>query len=291
MTKAFSLLAVPALAAAACLTLAAPAAAQTLPTPKAMDLSGTRALAMGDAFRAVATSNEAIYFNLAGMAQNRRYEVDLQYGFNNGRDFDVYNGSIVDGTARLATGLAYTRLVGDGGEGELDGHLVHLGFGLAVGEMVALGFGFKYLNFADPEDTNAITGDLGLLIRPSPWITLGAALYNFIDVHSPEAPRSAGVGLALGHDTAFRLAGDAVFDFSRDDTTISYHAGGEYLFDGSFPLRAGFKRLSDENRNYVTAGAGFVSQRIGLDVAWVQSITKSESSDRLFSFTLKFFLT
>lgn len=275
----------------AALALAAPAAAKALPTPQAQDLSGPRAQAMGDAFRAVSTSNEAIFFNLGGMAQTRRYEVDLQYGFNNGRDLDVYNASIVDGTSGVATGLAYSRLTGEGDPGSLDGHLVHLGFGLPVGQMVGLGFGLKYLNFDDPERTNAITGDLGLFLKPMPWLSFGGALYNVIDVHSPEAPRRAGVGAAIGSDHSFRVAGDAVFDLSGDDTSVSYHLGGEYLLAGSFPLRAGFKRLSDENRNYVSAGAGFVSQNVGLDFAWVQGLRKGESSDRLFSFALKFFLS
>lgn len=276
---------------ASALMLAAPLAAHALPTPQAQDLSGPRALAMGDAFRAVATSNEAIFFNLGGMAQTRRYEVDLQYGFNNGRDLDVYNASIVDGTSGMATGLAYSRLTGEGDSSTLDGHVVHLGFGLPVGQMVGLGFGFKYLNFDDPESTNAITGDLGLLIKPSPWLAFGGALYNVIDVHSPEAPRRAGVGAAVGSDHSFRVAGDAVFDLSGDDTDISYHLGGEYLLAGSFPLRAGFKRLTGENRNYASAGLGFVSHNVGLDFTWVQGLRQGESSDRLFAFTLKFFLS
>lgn len=275
----------------AALLLAAPVAAQALPAPQAQDLSGPRALSMGDAFRAVSTSNEAIYFNLGGMAQTRRYEVDLQYGFNNGTDLDVYNASIVDGTSGVATGLAYSRLTGEGDVTSLDGHVVHLGFGLPVGQMVGLGFGLKYLNFDDPERTNAITGDLGLFIKPSQWLSFGGALYNVIDVHSPEAPRRAGLGASVGSDLSFRLAADAVFDLSGDDTVESWHLGGEYLLAGSFPLRAGFKRLSDGNRNYASAGVGFVASNIGLDFAWVQGLNGGESSDRLFSFALKFFLS
>lgn len=280
-------------AAAAALVLLAPGAvlARELPTPNAQQvLSGSRALGMGNAFRAVATTNEALYFNLAGLSQTSRYELDLQYGFDNGRDLQAYNGSIVDATTQVATGLAYTRLLSDGTGGEQSGGVVNLGFGIPIGEAVSIGIGAKYLGFSKPEDTNAITGDAGLLIRPTGWLSIGAAYYNFVNVFSREAPRSAGVGVAFGDDTWFRLAGDAAFDFSGEGTDVSYHAGGEYLLGGAFPVRAGFQRFADQDRNYVTAGLGFVSPRIGLDAAYLQNLEADESGDRLFSFTLKVFL-
>ncbi len=264
-----------------------PAAAAAQVPPNAQDLSSTRALAMGDAFRAVASSNEAIYFNLAGMALAPRYELDLAYGFNNGTDLDLYNGSIVDAkSTTLATGLAYSRLVADG----LDGHVANLGFALPIGNRAAVGFGLKYLNFSSPEDTNAITGDVGLLLKPIDLLSVGLAAYNLIDVSSVEAPRRAAIGVALGSDTTFRLASDVTFDFTGDETGLTYHAGGEYLLVGAFPLRAGFKRLAETDRNYVSGGIGFIAPEAGLEVAYVQNIGEGQGEDRTFSFTLKFFL-
>lgn len=271
-------------------SLAKPAV-QSLPAPTAQDLSGTRAMAMGDAFRAVASSNEAIYFNLAGMAQAPKYELDLAYAFGSGNDLSRFNGSIVDAkTTTFATGLAYTRLSGEGIDGEASGSVVNLGFGVPLSERVAFGFGFKYLSFARPDRTSAITGDVGLLIQPLDFITLGASVYNVIDVASREAPLQAGLGVAFGSDSSFRVAADAVMDFSfADEVRPSYHAGAEYLFDG-LVLRAGFKRLDFEDRNYVSAGLGFVTTQAGLEAAYVQNLESKEGADRAFSFTLKFFL-
>ena len=253
----------------------------------AQDLSTARALAMGDAFRAVASSNEAIYFNLAGMALSPRYEVDLTYGHNGAFDLDQYNVSIVDGlSTATSTGLAYTRMVGD----DRNGHAVHLGFAVALADRAALGFGFKYLNFSDPEDTNAITGDLGLLLQPADLFTVGIAAYNLIDVHSVDAPRRAAIGAAFGSDRSFRLASDVVFDFSGDDPQASYHAGAEYLLAGAFPLRAGYKHLEATGANYVSAGLGFVSPAVGLEAAWVQNVGEGRSDDRTLAFNFKFFL-
>ncbi len=263
-----------------------------LPTPNAQDLSGTRALAMGDAFIAVGSSNEAIYFNLAGMAQAIKYEIDLSYAFDPGDSLSRFNGSIVDSkSTNLATGLAYTRLTGEGAQGDVSGSIVNLGFAVPLGPRVALGFGGKYLGFSHPEHTNAITADVGLLVRPVDFVTLGAAGYNLIDVDSPEAPRQVGAGVAVGSDTSFRLAFDTRFDFADEDATrFSYHAGGEYLFDGLMAIRAGFKRFPDENRNFVSGGVGFISQAAAIEAAYVQNLRSGEGGDRIFSFTLKFFL-
>ncbi|AKU91784.1 hypothetical protein [Vulgatibacter incomptus] len=278
-------------AAALLLLAASPSRASTIPTPNAQDLSGTRALGMGDAFIAVASSNEAIYFNLAGLAQAHKYEIDLVYAFDPGNDLSRINGSIVDSkSTRLATGLAYTHLKGDAAQGEVSGSIAHLGFGVPLASRVAFGFGIKYLGFSDPRHANAVTGDLGLLIRPVDFISIGGAAYNVIDIDSPEAPRKLGAGIAVGTDTSFRLAFDTVWDVSQADTGIAWHAGGEYLFDDFMPIRAGFKRLEREDRNYVSGGFGFISDRAGIEFAYVQSLRKGESSDRIFSFTLSFFL-
>lgn len=253
----------------------------------AQDLSTSRALAMGNAFRAVSTSNEAIYFNLAGMALAPRYEVDLTWGFNNETDFDQYNVSIVDGfSTQTATGLAYTRMVGD----DLDGHAAHLGFAWALGDGAALGLGLKYLNFSKADDTNAITGDVGLLLRPTHLLSIGLAAYNVIDVYSDEAPFRAGAGVALGSDTSFRLAVDVVFDFPGDGTTATYHVGGEYLLARAFPLRAGYRHDEVTGDNHVSGGIGFVSPTVALEAALAQNVSDGRSEDRTLAFTFKFFL-
>ncbi|HWV38514.1 MAG TPA: hypothetical protein VN033_08545 [Vulgatibacter sp.] len=282
-----------ALAVAPIRPAAAAASIPDLPTPTAQDLSGTRAMAMGNAFRAIATSNEAIYLNPAGMALQRKYEIDLAYAFARGDDLSRFNGSIVDSkTTRLATGLAYTHLKGDGLQGELSGSIVNLAFGLPVAERVALGFGFKYLDFAEPDRTNAITGDVGVLVQPIEWLSFAGVAYNVIDVDSREAPFRVGGGVAFGTDTTFRVALDTVADFTSDPerTALTYHAGGEYLFDGAMAIRGGFMRRDLDDRNYLSAGLGFISRAAAIEAAYVQSLEAGEGPDRTFSFTLKFFL-
>ena len=248
---------------------------------------------MGDAFRAVASSNEALFFNVAGLAQAEKYEIDAGYALNRSvTDLSRLDFSVTDSrTSRVAAGLAYTRLTGDGTSGPTEGHIGTLGMAFPFSDVAAFGLSVKYLSFERPDPTNAVTGDLGLFVKAGEWVRVGAAAYNVVDVTSREAPLGAGGGVSIGNDLDFRAAFDAAFDLSRnDETPLSLHAGAEYLAGGAFPLRAGFKRYDAEDRNYLSFGTGYLTPEFGLEGAFVQNLTDAESADRLFSFTLKLFL-
>jgi hypothetical protein len=273
--------------------LAAPVAlGQGLSAPGAEDVSRARSLAMGGAYRAVATSNDAIYLNPAGVALGQKYALDGNFALNPETDLRHWSVSVVDSkTTTLAAGLSYTSLRGHGAEGATKGSVTHLALGLPMADVGAIGFSAKYLSFDRPDPTNAITGDVGLLVRLAGRLSAAAVAYNVVDVASTEAPFGAGFGLSYGDDLSFRLAADLALDLSReDDTPATVHAGGEYLLAGVLPVRVGFRRDLDRDVNHVSGGFGFVSPTFGADVAYVQSLDPDLPTDRIFSVTLQFFL-
>lgn len=277
----------------AAVLLSGPAAAvEELPTPGASDLSRARALSLGNAFRAVATSNDALFLNPAGMAAGRKYAVDGSFTLSPATDLRLWSFSVVDSkTSPIAAGAAYSLLRGDGLEGEVKGSVAHLGLAVPLAGFGSLGFGGKYLSFDRPDPTHAITADVGLLVRLAGQLSAGAVATNVIDVKSDEAPFGAGFGLAYGDDVSFRLAGDVAFDLSREDSSpATVHAGGEYFVAGGLPLRVGFRRDVEASRNHVSGGLGFVTPTFGADVAYVQGLDPDLPSDRTFSFTLGLFL-
>jgi len=269
---------------------AAPALA--LDPPAAGDLFGTRSLAMGNAFRAVGTSNDTLFFNPAGLVATRRYEIDGHYGFSPGERLGLWHASIVDSkTANVGVGIGYSHLSGKGALGESNGSLVHLGLGIPLASRVAFGVGFKYLGFTRPEDTNSVTADLGLLVRPVPFLSLGLVAYNVIDVGSEQAPMRAGGGVSIGSDASFRLSFDAVFALEeRDPFGTTYHLGGELFFDDVLPIRLGAERREKEDRNFLTAGLGLVSEVAALEASFAQGVGGGHSDERIFGFALKLFL-
>ncbi|HLV61007.1 MAG TPA: hypothetical protein VKY51_06340 [Fredinandcohnia sp.] len=261
--------------------------------PQMGDLFGTRSLGMGNAFRAVGTSNEALYFNPAGVVVTRRYQVDGHYGFSPGDRMTLWNASIVDSkTANVGVGIGYSHLSGMGGPLETSGSLVHFGLGVPLSSRVAMGVNFKYLGFSRPEDTNSVTADAGLIVRPLPILSLGVVGYNLIDVASDLAPMRVGGGISVGNDTLLRLSFDAVFALEEGDPLgTTYHAGAEYFFDGVLPIRIGAERREGEDRNFLTAGIGLVSPMAALEAGFAQGVGGGGRSDeRIFSFALKLFL-
>lgn len=273
--------------------VAAPAGAvEELPTPGAPDLSRARALALGNAFRAVATSNDAIFLNPAGMAVGQRYAVDGSFTLSPAVDGKLWSFSVVDSkTSAIAAGAAYSVLRGDGLEGPVKGSVANLGIAVPLAGIGSLGFGGKYLKFDRPDPSNAVTLDVGLLLRLAGQLSAAAVAYNVIDVRSDEAPFGAGFGLSYGDDVTFRLAGDVTLDLSRDESTpATVHAGAEYFVAGGLPLRIGFRRDVEASENHVSGGLGLVSPGFGVDLAYVQGVEADRSSDRTFSVTLGLYL-
>lgn len=274
------------------LLAALPARAAELSTPSATQLSGPRASAMGDAHRGVASTNEAILFNPAGLAQREKYEIDAGYSFNRGTELSRFDASIADSrTSRLAAGVWYSHLSGTGADGYASGHVGMLALALPFSDVGAIGATVKYLNFEARERTNAVTADAGLFFQLGDWVRLGGTVSNFVDVESEQAPFSLGGGVSVGTDDTFRAAFDVAADLSNSEATpLTISAGAEYLLLGAVPLRAGFKRLDATERNYVSFGTGWLAPEGGLEAAYVQNLTEGEAEDRLFSATLKIFL-
>jgi hypothetical protein len=281
------------------------AARAPVPVRGAPQISGARAEGMGNAFRAVATTNDAIYFNLAGMAQAKKYELDAAYAYDPGEALSRFNASITDSvTSKLATGISYTRLSAGGLDGDVAGNIVHLGFAVPLGSSAALGFGGKYLGLdqkagsipATPkEHTQSITADAGLLVRAGEWVKVGFAAYNLIDVASRQAPRQLGGGIAVGKETSFTVAADGLVDLSGQDTTgWSVHGGGEMLLADVVAVRAGVQHAELPSglpgRTYVSLGTGILTPQLGAELAFTQNATSGQSSDRVFMVGLKLFL-
>jgi hypothetical protein len=190
----------------ATLLLAAPALAQ--------DFVGARALGMSEAYRAVATGNDAIYLNPAGIALIPRYSPELHYRFNLEAEDHQLDASIVDGkTTPIAVGIGYTF---QGRELTRRTTLQHTGtFALSfpfIPQLLTIGAGLKYVNISDAfvgNYLNALSADVGGISRLPGGITVAAVGYNLIPVRSTDVPLSAAFAVAwdLGPLSAWLFGG------------------------------------------------------------------------------------
>jgi hypothetical protein len=294
----------------------------------AQDFVGTRALALGEAYRSIASSNDAIYFNPAGLSQLPRYSPEVHYKLNLNEEEHQADISVVDSkTSQMAAGLAYTF---DGRQFSKRASLQHTAT-LALAypffeQMLCVGAGLKYVNVWDAvvgNYLNALSADVGFLSKLPGGVALAAVGYNLIPIRSARVPMSAGfsASLDLGPLSALIFGGGPSFGpmqtsggvpsmvpggmvgplsgltvafdwhlrfFSLEGPQHRLSGGIEYLLLEMVPLRAGYQWQQETDNHLVSVGTGFIVPYFGLDVAYQQSVNHFDT--RTFAISLKFFL-
>ena len=279
---------------------------------RADDFLGSRPMGMGNAYRAVANGNDAIFLNPAGMALFKAYSIEAEYlmtpkfGSANGPFEHVIQASVVDNSSlqNFATGVAYTRVQrGD----QKTGNRFDMAFGVPISENLFVGMDVEYLDFDLDEpgrqkDLKAITFDAGLLFRTSFGLAVGVVGYNLTNTGEYlEHPISMGTALAYSPFGSLDIAFDWLINFQKPkDATqpvrdhrvgYSYNIGIEYLLLDQIILRAGYSFDQSSpfgNANYLGAGIGYVSSLVTVDFGYRGS--PSRDFGHIFGITLRFLL-
>jgi opacity protein-like surface antigen len=270
------------------LFLSAPAAAD--------DFLGTRPMGMGGAHRAIVTGNDAIFLNPAGMSLFRRYSFELQYllapeyGAEGGPDQHVVHASVVDNQLQyFATGLAYTRVQrGD----DKTGNRYDLAFSVPIGQNLLVGADVKYLDFdkKDRADLDAVTVDVGVLLRTSFGLNFGVVGYNLTNTADYiEHPISMAAAVMYSPFRTLEISFDWFINFQKlkdlteptgeKETGYSYAFGIEYLLLGQITIRAGYLIDHSEptgNDQYWSLGLGYVSQTFAFDFGYRGSVNHTD---------------
>lgn len=254
-----------------------------------MDIAGSRSFSMGDAFRAVGTSNDAILENPAAMSLAPHYEIDGFFSYDTGSPATYWNGSIVDAsTLPMATGIAYTHLGSGSDAGRFSGSSTTLALSYPISDVLFVGVSGDWLDIGLAHPTNAITGDAAIIFKPIEFLTLTGIGYNLIDIHSPLAPREVALAAAIGSDSSFHVAADVVGNLETPSLVLDYHLGGEYFLAQLFALRAGWMYDGLIEGHFLSTGVGLVLPSFGLDIGYRQQLI--QWTDRAVIFSIKFFL-
>jgi hypothetical protein len=184
----------------------------------AQDFVGVRAMALGEAYRAIATGNDAIYLNPAGLTAVPRYSPELHYSFDLDAEDHQVDLSVVDSkTSAMAGGIGYTF---EGRELTRRTTLQHTAtVGLAyqfLPQLLSAGVGVKYVNLSDAivgNYLNALSADVGVLATLPGGLSLAAVGYNLVPINAKDVPLSAGFGAALdlGPLSSLLFGGGPVF--------------------------------------------------------------------------------
>jgi hypothetical protein len=281
------------------------------------EMIGPRATGAGGALRAAGAGSAAVFLNPGGLSLTRAYVIEAAYDFRPGDNSNIVGASITDSvTTRVAAGLYYTFLNAQPGFGGVEylrrGHEVGMAVAYPIGDVFHLGVTNKYLYVDTKADSGALPGarahgytlDVGGILRLGSVLNLGVVGQNLVNVHSFEAPRTLGLGLAAVLSTLFLLEFDAVIRWRglpdlATGTALgtraraSYHVGTEYFFGGAFPLRLGYSRdyrfAATRDDNFFHAGIGYITTAFGAEFGIRQQLGGS-GAETLLAFALKLFV-
>lgn len=245
---------------------------------------GVRAQSLGEAYRAVATSSDILFYNPAGLIRYRRIGSDLDYLFATESRLNSLSISLVDSkTTSWGMGLAYN--AGITAKSDIPTtHLVHLALAMPIiTDQFAFGANFSY--FYDPCVDNDpyrhfFNIDLGL------FAYLGSG-FSFAVV-GDHLLANKGLEKSLGISVASALAlGDiletvpltASFDWSMtnvksdDDLGHTIGSGLQYVAIAVLPIRVGYKSALKPHGQFLSLGTGIMMSGFSLDGLYQQNLT------------------
>jgi len=134
--------------------------------------------------------------------------------------------------------------------------------------------------------------DLGATVRLSDLVSIGAAGYNLWGADSPEFPRAVGGGILARPIDTLAFSFDARWKLDGDDHSARYGGGAELFLrphngQSGFPIRAGALRDNGLDATYLSAGVGYATLKLAIDVAARVAVTGED--DTMFIASMRFF--
>jgi hypothetical protein len=246
------------------------------PWPSTVDTP--RATSMGGAHAAIATGNDALVVNPAGIAAVRRYHFELDGLYDSKFPAQGVMVSVVDSaTTSVASGMLFSRWGSGQPEHRGEGWLLGFSYASQVSQGLFFGGTTKFTHFHSPPDgglTAKWMQDIGVLSRRGSGFSWAAVMQNLSLEKVPLFPPTGTVGLAWGSDNDWHLS----FDYKADLTDLSnvkhrVALGGELLLESSFALRGGATWDPSASYWWASAGIGFLTEKGGFQIVWRRRVS------------------
>jgi len=260
-----------------------------------------RAMGMGDALGAAASGDNALFLNPAGMSLVNAYSLTGWYQYAVRREGHIAHVSVVDAVTsrRVHAGLYYTfhysrpevfeprlqRSI----KLKVQGHETGLAISVPIGQYVILGAQASYVFL---ERTTQVPGDeegkttdastkknttgitTGIVIRPTQSFNIGVVGRNLVPTHTIENPTELIVGAAYSFKRVVLVDCDLVLNFDTPERKqmVGVRGGLEVFIKGQFSIRGGTWYAGYPGATYVTAGFGYISTKVAVDVGFAQQV-------------------
>lgn len=268
--------------------------------------TGVRALSMAGAYLAIASTNDALYVNPAGLGRFKRLEVDAEYVYHWYQPEHVMGASVVDSTqAPWSAGVNFL-LTMDHHQGDQYGYAGSAAFAYeAIDEALFVGALVKY-NYIPATQAagvnNAFSSDIGLLADLGHNIRLSLVGANLIPSDSERLPLSVGIGAAVGLGQEInRQRPEAILD--GFDVAVAYRAvdlakgrvvrhelsaGFSSLMWDVAWLSAGYRFESPSSQHTTAVGLGALLWGVSLSGVFEQNWT--DQTQRILGASMQVFL-
>ena len=244
------------------------------------DNLGPREIAVGEASRADARGAMAISLNPAGLILSHELVFEAGYGHRPGDGANTVAVSACDST-NVAPGCFYYRYFRaepEIGDMTFKRHVHEFGAVLSkrLSPNISIGVNTRYFRYATTmtgeDDASGFSSDVGALINLESF-NVALVGYNVLAEDSAQYPLGIGTGISARLVNALSMNADAVWnlDAPKGDSTGRYGGGFEYFLQAhnrkqGYPLRVGMVYDNGLDGTYLTAGLGFLSMKMGLDV-------------------------
>ncbi len=258
------------------------------------EITGVRAMGMGEAFTASATGTGALFHNPAGISALMMYSMEAAYVHDMSTGVNSLHASITDGKSNpyLGGGTGYTFSTSSD-EADFAGFTGHdfygaLSFPIVPGWLIG-GSTIHWLDYSTFDDNYAtgLTLDAGLLAFLGDFVSLGVSARNLLEVEGANRPIQTRFGLNY-HAYGFQIGADAIVDFLDEETAVSYAAGAELMVGEVVPLRAGYLNDQRTGHSSLSAGVGYRSSLVGGDILFRQDL--SDGDRRMLGLALNLYL-
>lgn len=270
--------------AIAAVTAAAAAAQPTPVSPDLRDVMSARNVAMGGAFESLGYGAEVILGNPAALSAFKRYQIELNGGWDPGLGYGFGNVAVADSTNSLAAGISY-QFATFGGSDRRWAHTTTLALAYPLAEFLHLGVAARYNVLVGASNTNSVTMNAGLVVRPFDFLAVSFSGHNLIPNYNVDLPRYFVVSVSGLFLKQLTPVFDLWMDFNQPTARFSYRGGLEWLIAESFPLRIGYQYDGIVNKQYISGGVGWFTEGSGIDLAYRHELAGGDG--RLISLTLK----
>jgi hypothetical protein len=235
--------------------------------PDLKDMMHARNVAMGGAYMSLGYGAESIGGNPAALSAYRRYLIEASGAWDIPNGMGLGTIGLADSTNAFAMGLSY-HFITFGGLERRWGHITTIGVSYALANWLHLGVAGRHHVLIGASNTNSVTMNAGLLIRPLQFLSIGVSGHNLIFNFNRDITRFFVLSVSGMFFNQLSPCFDLRADFNESTARFAYHGGVEWLIANSVPIRAGYQFDGILNRQYLSAGIGWFSQGSGIDFAY-----------------------